>query len=163
MTTAVNDHGTKPTCASDREARATTSVDERGGSASVETAILTVAVGLLIALAIAGGRLVSAEAASGHAAQAAARIATLHRDPAAATTAAKAAARESLDAQRLHCTALAVVVDTRGFARPIGTPSTVTATVRCTVDWSDLGLPVAGGHVVESRFTSAIDQWRERT
>lgn len=140
----------------------TTSVGERGGSASVETAILTVGVGLLIALAIAGGRLVSAESAADHAAQAAARIATLHRDPAIATAAAEAAARESLAAQRLRCSALAVALDARGFARPLGTPSTVTATVRCTVDWSDIGLPVSGEHTVESRFTSAIDQWRER-
>ncbi len=63
---------------------------------------------------------------------------------------------------RVLFTALAVAVDTRGFARPLGTPSTVTATVRCTVDWSDLGLPVTGGHTVESSFTSVIDQWRER-
>lgn len=138
-------------------------VDERGGSPSVETAILTAAVGALIVLAIAGGRTVSAEAAVDHAAQSAARIATLHRDAGTATTAAESAARSSLGSQGLRCAALTVAVDTGGFTRPIGTPATVTATVRCTVDWSDLGLPVAGQHVVEARFTSAIDRWRERT
>lgn len=140
-----------------------TAVDERGGSPSVETAILAAAVGALIVLAIAGGRLVSAEAAVDHAAQSGARIATLHRDAGTATAAAESAARDSLGSQGLRCTVLSVALDTTGFSRPIGTPATVTATVRCTVDWSDLGLPVGGPHVVEARFTSSIDRWRERT
>jgi hypothetical protein len=39
----------------------------------------------------------------------------------------------------------------------------VTATVRCEVDWTDLGFPGASGsRIVASTFTSFIDQWRER-
>jgi hypothetical protein len=39
----------------------------------------------------------------------------------------------------------------------------VTATVRCTVTWADLGLPGApGARTAESTFVSPLDQWRER-
>jgi Flp pilus assembly protein TadG len=137
--------------------------DERGGASSVEAAILTVVVGLLIALAIAGGRLVSAEAAVDHAARAAARVASLQRLPEAAESSAIAAARSSLDEQGLACDSLTVAVDTTQFGRPIGTPAAVRASVTCAVRWSDLGLPVlAGVQEVEGEFTSPIDQVRER-
>lgn len=136
---------------------------ERGGSASVEAAVLTVVFGLLIAFAIAGGRLVTAEAATDHAARAAARAASLQRDPDAALALARTAADSSLAEQHLRCGRLDVAVDTGSFAAPLGTPASVTATVRCAVDWSDLGLPAAGGPVVESVAVSALDRWRERT
>jgi len=136
---------------------------ERGGSASVEAAILSIVIGLLIAFAIAGGRLAAAEAATDHAARSAARVASLHRDAMAAATVARKAAAASLSEQGLDCRALDVAVDTAGFARLIGTPASVTATVRCEVNWTDLGLPGApGSRTVASTFTSSIDQWRER-
>ncbi len=136
---------------------------ERGGSPSVEAAVLAVALGLLIAFAIAGGRLVTAEAAADHAARSAARVASLHREPSAATAAADQAATDSLAEQGLRCTDLQITLDTAGFAAPLGTPASVTATVRCEVEWSDLGLPGAtGARAIESRATSPIDRWRER-
>lgn len=138
-------------------------LDERGGAASVEAAILTLTVGLLIALALAGGRLVSAEAAADHAAHAAARVASLQRDPTTAHAAAADAARRALDEQGLVCDALSVNVDTTQFDRPLGAPAAVTATVTCAVRWSDLALPVvAGTHPVVAKFTSPIDTLRER-
>ncbi|GAA3229315.1 hypothetical protein GCM10017691_21290 [Pseudonocardia petroleophila] len=135
---------------------------ERGGSPSVEAAVLVVALGLLIAFAVAGGRLVAAEAATDHAARSAARVASLHREPGAAAAAAQLAAESSLAEQGLHCADLRITLDTAGFAAPLGTPASVTATVRCDVEWSDLGLPGASTRVIESTSASPIDRWRER-
>ena len=138
--------------------------DERGESPSVEAAVLAVVFGLLIAFAIAGGRLVAAEAATDHAARSAARLASLQRDAATATAAAREAAALDLAEQGLRCISFDVVVDTSGFARPFGTAASVNATVRCTISWADLGLPGAPGtRVVESTFVSPLDQWREKT
>lgn len=136
---------------------------ERGGSPSVEAAVLAVVFGLLISFAIAGGRLVAAEAATDHAARSAARLASLQRDAATATTVARDAAELSMAEQGLQCVALDVAVDTSGFAQPFGTAASVNATVRCTVSWADLGLPLAPGtRMVDSTFASPLDQWRER-
>lgn len=136
---------------------------ERGGSASVEAAVLAVVLGLLIAFAIAGGRLVAAEAATDHAARSAARLASLQRDAATATTVAYDAAALTLAEQGLRCTSVDVAVDTSGFARPLGTAASVNATVRCTISWADLGLPGAPGtRTVDSTSTSPLDTWRER-
>lgn len=135
---------------------------QRGGSASVEAAILALAIGLLIAFAIAGGRLVTAEAAADHSARSAARTASLQRDGGSAEAAADSVARSVLAEQGLRCASLDVTVDSSGFARPPGSPASVTAVVRCTVDWADLGLPGAGTRTVEATAVSPIDRWRER-
>ena len=138
-------------------------VTERGGSPSVEAAIVTVVMGLLIVFAIAGGRLVTAEASVDHAASAAARVASLERTAAAAKAAADRAARAGLGARGLHCISTQVIVDVSGLSAPIGDPASVRATVRCTVSWADLGLPGAPGSMaVESTWTSPVDRWRER-
>ena len=141
-----------------------TSVDDRGGSPSVETAVITVVVGVLIAFAVAGGRLVAAESALDQAARAAARAASLQRDASAAEGAARRAAEVGLGTSGTRCRSLDVRIDTAGFDAPIGVPAAVTARLRCDVDWSDLGLPgVSGGRVTEATFASPIDQWRERS
>ncbi|MHA6632103.1 TadE/TadG family type IV pilus assembly protein [Pseudonocardia sichuanensis] len=137
--------------------------DERGGSPSVEAAVLAVVVGLLIAFAIAGGRLVTAEAAADHSARSAARAASLQRDAASADRAAHDSAELGLTQQGVRCAALDIVIDTSGFARALGASASVTATVRCEVRWADLGLlGTPGTRVVESTSVSPIDQWRER-
>ncbi|MFC4945819.1 hypothetical protein [Pseudonocardia sp. GCM10023141] len=129
----------------------------------MEAAILALVIGMLIAVAMAAGRLVTAEAAADHAARAAARIASLQRDPAAARTAASEAANDSLMADGLVCDSVTVLVDTSEFGRPIGAPASVRTTVRCAVRWSDLGLPAGSGtHAVTGDFLSPIDQLREQ-
>jgi Flp pilus assembly protein TadG len=138
-------------------------LDERGGGASVEAALLAIGIGLLIALAIAGGRLASAEAAADQAARSAARIASLQRDPDAAQVQATGAARQSLADQGLACDGLTVVVDASQLTRALGAPAAVRATVSCSVRWSDLGLPlVTGPHEIEADAVSPIDRLRER-
>lgn len=137
---------------------------DRGGSASVEAVLLVAVLGLLIGFAIAGARLVAVEASTDHAARSAARVASLQRDAVTAAAAGRAAANDSLTEQGLRCADLQVDVDTAGYEVPLGTPGAVTATVRCVVIWSDLGLPAGSdGPVVESAAVSPVDRWRERT
>jgi hypothetical protein len=89
-------------------------------------------------------------------AAAAARAASLQRDPAAAQAAAETTAAHA----DTGCTSLIVRVDTSGF-RPGGT---VTATVTCTVDLSDLaGLAVPGTTTLTATATSPVDLWRGTT
>lgn len=137
---------------------------DRGGSPSVEAAVITVVFGLLIAFAVAGGRLVAAESALDQGARAAARSASLQRDAGTAAEAGRRAAEIGLGDAELRCRSLDVRIDTAGLDAPIGVPANVTASIRCDVDWSDLGLPgVPGGRVAEAQFSSPIDQWRERS
>ena len=136
---------------------------ESGGGPSVEAAITAIGFALLIALAIAAGRLVSAEAAADHAARAAARIASLHRDPAPAQRIAETTARDVLATEGLVCQRLDVTVDVSEFDRPLGDDAATTATVTCEVRWSDLGLPTASTRLVQASFTSPLDRLRERT
>lgn len=129
----------------------------------MEAAIFAVVAGLLIAFAIAGGRLVTVEAVADHAARSAARVASLHRDGATAQADARSVAQRILAEQGIRCSTVTVEIDTSGFGTPVGQPASVTATVRCDLDWSDLGLPgTVGGRSVEADFTSPIDRWRER-
>jgi Flp pilus assembly protein TadG len=136
---------------------------ERGGGSSVEAAIGMIGFALLIALIIAAGRLVLAEAAADHAARAAARIASLQRDAGPAQQVAEDTARAVLAAEGLTCQRLDVVVDVSGFDQPLGEPAVTTATVTCAVRWSDLGLPGADTRLLEAQFISPIDRLRERT
>jgi len=140
------------------------SVDERGGSPSVEAALMAVLLGVIIMFAIAAGRFVAAESATDQAAFAAARAASMQRDPAAAEAQARAVADRTLHEQGLACSDLTATVDTSQFSRPLGTPAVVRATVRCEVRWSDLAIPGApGSRAVQAEFASPIDQLRERS
>jgi Flp pilus assembly protein TadG len=146
-----------------RPAPAPEQTGELGGAPSVEAAILAVALGLVIALAIAGGRLALAEATTEHAARAAARIASLQRDGGTAQQLAESAARQVLSTEGLACRQLTVTVDASQLNRPLGSPATTTATVTCAVQWSDLGLPGATTRELVAEFSSPIDQLRERS
>lgn len=126
--------------------------------------MLAIMFGLVIAFAIAGGRLVSAESSGDQAARAAARAASIEREPAAAQSSARTVAERTLAQQGLSCVSLTVSVDTSQFARPLGAPAAVNTAVVCDVRWSDLGIPGApGSRTVRATFTSPIDQIRERS
>jgi hypothetical protein len=134
---------------------------ERGGAASVEAAIATIGVALLVAFGLAAGRLATADTATTEASRAAARIASAVRDPGQGRTLATAEARRVLAAHGLACDGLDVSVDVP--AVPLGAPSFTTARVRCAVRWSDLGLPgLPGTREVAATFTSPVDRYRER-
>lgn len=137
-------------------------VDERGGSPSVEAAVLVVVVAAVIAMVTALGRLTAAESAVDQAARAAARLASIARDVDAASAGARGEAERVLAAQGIDCAQLAVDVALAGGSTPQGA-DVVRARITCTVRWSDLGLPVApGDRPVTAEFISPVDRLRER-
>ncbi len=133
------------------------------GSATLELAILTPALFALLALVVVAGRIEVAGGAVEQASAAAARDASLARTPAAARQAALAAVTASLAGQDLHCAAVTVVVDTGGFAAPVGTIAEVSARVSCTVNMADLAIPgTPGTRTLTAETSSALDRYRSR-
>ncbi|GHE34313.1 TadE/TadG family type IV pilus assembly protein [Streptomyces capitiformicae] len=133
------------------------------GSAAIEAAIIVPALIMFVCLAIAGGRIVTSGSKIDSAAEDAAREASIHRTVAAAQSAAHTAAAESLDDQGITCASTSVSIDTGGLSVPVGQVGTVTATVTCTVNLSDLLLPgVPGARTLTSTATSVVDQYRQR-
>lgn len=132
------------------------------GSSVVEVVILAPALGLLVALVIAGGRVALAHQAVQASAADAARAASISRTHDLASQAAAAAARSTLAQQDTRCVSTSVTVDTSGFATPAGSPAAVSATVACEVDLAGLlpGLP--GSMTITATMTSPLDTYRER-
>ena len=114
--------------------------DQRG-AAAVELALLVPALLLVLGLLVSGGRLWFARTTVNEAAQTAARAASLARSATAATAAGRDAASQSLATAGLRCRSTSVSISTAAFAVPVGTPSTVTSTILCLVDFSDVFLP----------------------
>ncbi|NEK86891.1 pilus assembly protein TadE [Blastococcus saxobsidens] len=133
------------------------------GSVSVELALLAPALLLLLSFAVVAGRTQIAEGAVAEAARAAAREASLARDPATATMLASAQAQRTLTAQDLRCQSTTIDVDTGGFQAPPGQPGDVTVSITCVVGMADLLAPGLPGSVtVDATFTSPVDAYRER-
>lgn len=134
------------------------------GSATIELAILAPALLALLGLVIVAGRISTAGSAVEQAAAAAARTASLARDARAAQAGADRAVETSLAEQGISCMRLSNAVDVDDFALPIGTPASVTVTVRCAVPLADIGVPgMPGARVVEATMTSPIDRFRGRS
>lgn len=123
------------------------------GSMSVEMIVLVPVLLLIVMIAVAGGRLVSAEGMVQAAARDAARAASIERSAGEAD----AAARRSLAAADTANAQCSGGVDVGGFGRG----GTVTATVRCRVELSDLGLVfLPGATTVSASSTAPVDTWR---
>ncbi|MFD9441845.1 TadE family protein [Streptomyces sp. NPDC060006] len=133
------------------------------GSAAIEAAIILPSLIMFLCLALAGGRLVTSGSKIDAAAEDAAREASIHRTAGAAQGAAHAAAADSLNDQGIACTSTSVNINTSGLSVPVGQVGTVTVTVNCTVNLSDLLLPgVPGARTLTSTATSVVDQYRQR-
>lgn len=133
------------------------------GSLSLELAVLTPALLLLLVVIVAAGRVSLARGAVQAAARDAARQASLARTPGTGQTAGVTAARGTLTQEGVRCTGVEVRVDTSGFAVPLGDPAVVRATVRCQLSLADLAVPGLPGSVTEQAvFTSPLDPYRGR-
>ncbi|MCX5009194.1 pilus assembly protein [Streptomyces sp. NBC_00638] len=133
------------------------------GSVAIEAAIVLPSLIMFLCLAIAGGRIVTSSAKVDAAAEDAAREASIHRTAASAQSAARAAATESLSDQGIACSSTSVHVNTGGLSVPVGQVGTVTVTVSCAVQLSDLLLPGApGARTLTSTATSVVDLYRQR-
>ncbi|WP_327713698.1 pilus assembly protein (plasmid) [Streptomyces sp. NBC_00464] len=133
------------------------------GSYAVETAVLAPVMIALLLLMVAFGRVTDADGAVDSAARAAARAASLERDAGSAQTKAQAAASRSLEGEGITCRTSSVTVDTAGYSLDIGADANVTATIACTADLSDIGLPgLPGSKTLRASWTSPIDTYRGR-
>lgn len=133
------------------------------GSAAVEITLLAPVLAAFILVVLYGGRIALARQAVASAAFDAARAASLARNPAEARTAAAMMAAATLANQQLPCTSTQLDLDTTGFAKPVGTPATVTVRLACDVPAGDLALPGLPSTVrVEQSATSALDSFRGR-
>jgi len=127
------------------------------GSAPVELAVVVPLLVMLLLFVVLCGRLVSAQLDLDAAAHGAARAASIARTPAAADTAARSTALDTLAARGVTCRQPQVMVDTGGL-QPGGV---VTVTVACTVPLADLTLlGVPGSRVASATATSPVDRWR---
>jgi TadE-like protein len=132
------------------------------GSASLELVILAPVIFAILACVIAAGRTSIAAAAVAAAARDAARQASIAATPGAARATALASARAALRQDGLDCSP-EVIVSTGGFSVPVGMPSSVSASVTCTVSLSDLLVPgMPGARTLQASFTSPLDPYRER-
>ncbi|MCB2178202.1 MAG: pilus assembly protein [Actinomycetales bacterium] len=131
------------------------------GSTTLEVAILTPALILLLGAMIVVGRIQLTAGAVEHAAAAAAREASLARTAGVAITAARSAAERAL--ATTDCATSDVQVDTTGLSAPLGQPATVRVTVSCVIDLSDLAIPgLPGTRTQTASALSPIDAWRQR-
>lgn len=136
--------------------------DERG-SASIDATIGVPAFALFVGLIIFGGRTATTHEALQSAAADAARSASLARNADVARADAREAATASITNQKIGCSAVDVAVDTSDFNKQPGVPGSVSVTVACLLDLSDLAVPgVPGSRVLRSTMSSPIDTWRER-
>src|SRR5215211_2767073 len=133
------------------------------GSATIEAVIGVPAFLLFVLLIIAAGRIAIARQAVEASAAEAARSASIARTQGQAEANGVSGAAASLRNQGVRCTSQRVDIDTSGFAAPVGTPATVTATVTCIADLSDLSIPgLPGSRTITATMSSPIDTYRER-
>ena len=128
------------------------------GVMTLELAILTPALIVMLMLVVGFGRVTHARQLVDQAAAAAARAATLTSAPGPATAAARQAADTTLHQAGLSCRTLTTHVDTSAF-RPGGQ---VTAVTTCTADLSGLavaGLP--GSITLTSTSTEPLEPFRD--
>ena len=136
--------------------------DQRG-AAAVELTLLVPALLLTLWLLVAGGRLWFARTTVDEAAQTAARATSLARSADSAASAGREAGTQSLATAGLHCRSTSVLINTAAFGVPSGTPATVTSTITCILDFSDVLLPGwPGSTELTGRGSAALDTYRGR-
>lgn len=123
------------------------------GTMSIEMVVLVPVLLLITMVAVAGGRIVSAQGMVEAASRDAARAASMERSVGAASTAANRSLSQA-DTANASCSA---GVDVGGFRRG----GAVTVSVSCRVKLSDLGLVfLPGTTVVKAESSAPVDQWR---
>ncbi|TMB90739.1 MAG: pilus assembly protein [Chloroflexi bacterium] len=128
----------------------------QNGGAATELVLATPVMVLLMLFVVLLGRITAASAELQGAAHAAARAASLERDPQAAVLAAQEMVSAALGGQHLICSPLHVAVDTSDF-HPGGD---VVVAVTCAVNLADLApLPVPATKTFSARFAEPIDRF----
>lgn len=133
---------------------------DRGGFAALELVILVPFVLVMLLLVVGFGRVERSRELVDQATQAAARAASLAPNPAAAQTAAREAAAQTLRNGGLSCTGQGA--DAYADVADFGPGGSVTAHVSCTVSLSDVavaGFP--GQTTLSASSTSTIGQYQQ--
>ena len=140
------------------------------GSGVVGVVALMPAVILLFGLLLVGGRLRETHSTVEHAAQDAARAASLDRTQADAARDATNVATAELASGGLACRPAATVtaaltdrLQGGGFNAPVGTATTVSVTVTCNIGFRDLGVRGVGNRRVRFTAISPLDTYRSRS
>ena len=129
--------------------RAIEAAGSERGTMSIEVVVLVPVLLLITMVAVAGGRIVSAQGMVEAASRDAARAASMERSVGAASAAANRSLAQA-DTARANCSA---GVDVGGFRRG--------GAVSCRVKLSDLGLVfLPGATVVRAESSAPVDQWR---
>ena len=135
-----------------------TTVHRERGSAVLEAVLGAPVVILLLVTLIAAARVANAHQIVTDAAGDAARAASEARSSTAAQEAAQRTAATSMSGRGVSCSPMAVTVDTNGW-RPGGA---VGVTLSCTVQLSDLGVPILGTtRTVSTRAAAVVDIYRQ--
>ena len=132
-------------------------MSRRDGSVSTELVLITPVLLVLLGFVVMTGRIGAADTAVGHAAQQAARAASMVGTAESARTAAHLTARANLDTLGVACRDLHVEVDTSRLA-PGGE---VAVALSCTVDLADVvfaGLP--GQRQISVSALEVVDRHR---
>lgn len=136
---------------------------EDRGSYSLEVAVLTPVLIALLLLMAAFGRITDAQGTVDSAARAAARAASLERSATAAQSEARQAATLALSRDGVDCHTASIHIDTTGYAQAVGQETSVTATIACTANLADIGLPgLPGAKTLQASWTSPVDTYRTR-
>lgn len=133
------------------------------GSTTLEAVIIMPTFMLFVALIIAAGRVQMARQSVDAAAVEAARAASISRTSGEAQSRASAGGNQALTNQGLRCTSTSVSIDTSGYSVPVGTPASVSATIVCILDVSDVAIPGLPGSLTITRSASSpLDTYRGR-
>jgi len=133
------------------------------GSATLEAVIIMPTFMLFVALIITAGRVQMARQSVDAAAVEAARAASISRTAGEAQSRASASGNQALTNQGLRCATTSVSIDTSGYSVPVGTPASVSATIVCILDVSDVAIPGLPGAITITRSASSpLDTYRGR-
>jgi Flp pilus assembly protein TadG len=133
------------------------------GSVTVELAILTPALLMLLGLVALAGRVVNARTDVLGAARDGARAASLESSEPAAQAAAQTAALASLETDGYSCEPLSVTLPVWDSPDldPVR-PGLVTVRITCNVALSALGVPFPASHTITFEAREVIDAYRSR-
>jgi hypothetical protein len=134
------------------------------GVAPLELVLVAPIILALIGLAVAGGRVQTAQGAVDAAAHEAARQASVSPSLGIAQAAARSGAASALSADGLDCQPVVTLPGIAGaFNTPVGQPAQVEARVVCVVRLSDLLVPGLPGSLrLSATFWSPLDPYRSR-
>lgn len=139
--------------------------DDRGDAGGHALELLAIAGVMLVfvMLLVAFGRAASTSSKLDAAAASAARAASQQTSQNTAQTAALTQAERALADAGLRCGQMQIDVDTSAFSLLAGQPGEVIVEISCTLDLSDIAMPMIPGSArLTGRAASPVDTYQER-